>query len=186
MNGVRAQEQMNTAEENDFLKSLGDKLALKLGHAIWAFARIEWLTYRYVKSLSKGNLNSLVDDFLSLTEGQGFSARTKILKKLVRRSGADSALVDNAIQLLNKAMKLAENRNIIVHNPWQIWIDLNKEEFVSEIVHPIDPAMERLSEVDIDRFASDAGAMEHQLEAALRALTHASRTTRSKQRAPEA
>ena len=161
-------------------------MALKLGHAIWGFARIEWLSYRYVKSLSESDLNSLVDDFLSLTEAQGFSSRTKILKKLVKRSGADSALVENAIQLLNKAMKLAEKRNIIVHNPWQIWIDLNKEEFVSEISHPLDSTAERLSEADIDQFAKDAEELERQLETALSALTNASRTTRSKRRGPEA
>lgn len=170
---------MSTVEENGFLKSLGDKLALKLGHAIWAFARIEWLTYRYVKSLSKGSLSALVDDFLTLNEGQGFSARTKILKKLVRRSDADSVLIDTAIQLLNRAMKLAEKRNIIVHNPWQIWIDLNKEQFVSEISHPIDETVKGLSESDIEQFAKDAEAMERQLEAALSALTNASRATRA-------
>ena len=170
---------MTDGEEKNYLDTLSDDLSRKLGRAVWSFARIEWLTYRYVKALSEDDLPALLNDFLSLTDSNGFTARTKILKILIRRSGADSQTIEAAVKLVNKAATLAERRNIIVHNPWQIGIDLDKKEFVSEIWQHTKPEP-RLSEDDIVAFAADAQKVETDLEASLSALTNAFRATRSK------
>jgi hypothetical protein len=78
---------METEDEKNYLETLSDALALKLGHAIWSFARIEWLTYEYIEVLAN-------DDLLSLVGDQNFGQRIGILKKLVLRTEAIPELIE--------------------------------------------------------------------------------------------
>ena len=113
-------------EEKHYLEVLGEDLSLAVGQAIWAFARIEWLTYEYLKLLSSDRLDMLMGD-------QSFRARTKVIRKLILRSENTQAQKDQALDWISQAEKLSEQRNIIVHNPWQIWVDFDRRDFMSEI-----------------------------------------------------
>jgi len=46
-------------EEKHYLEELSDDLALKLGRAVWNFAKIEWLTYEYISHLCNDDILSL-------------------------------------------------------------------------------------------------------------------------------
>ena len=99
-----------------YLEDLNAELAQALGEAIWAFAMVERLTYKYLRKLSSEPLDELMGDQL-------FRARLKLVRHLVQRlkgQDEDKAL---ALHYISKAEKLAETRNLIAHNPWQTWID---------------------------------------------------------------
>lgn len=117
---------MSREEERHYLEVLGDELSLAVGQAIWAFTRIEWLTYEYLKRFSRDELDVLMGDQL-------FRARTKVVRKLILRSEKTQAEKDQAIDWINQAEQLAEQRNTIVHNPWQIWVDFDRRDFMTEI-----------------------------------------------------
>jgi len=117
---------MSKEEERHYLEVLGDELSLAVGQAVWAFTRIEWLTYEYLKRLSRDELDVLMAD-------QFFRARTKVMRKLILRSEKSQAEKDRAIDWIKQAEQLADQRNIIVHNPWQIWIDFARRDFMTEI-----------------------------------------------------
>lgn len=117
---------MSQEEEKHYLEVLGDELSLAVGQGIWAFTRIEWLTYEYLRRLSRDELDVLMGDQL-------FRARTKVVRKLILRSEKAQAVKDQAISWISRAEQLAEQRNTIVHNPWQIWIDFNRRDFMTEI-----------------------------------------------------
>lgn len=67
-----------TTNFHGFLNYLGNDLAKTLGEAVWAFARIEWLTYEYIEALAGGDLLILVGD-------QNMNRRLRVLQKLVER-----------------------------------------------------------------------------------------------------
>ena len=46
-----------------YLETLSEELSLALGEAVWAFAKIEWITYRYLKALSNDQLDVLMNGF---------------------------------------------------------------------------------------------------------------------------
>jgi hypothetical protein len=117
---------MSVEQEKHYLEILGDELSLALGKAVWAFARIEWLTYEYMKKLSSDSLDMLMGD-------QMFKARIKLVKHLVLRIEGLEVEKIRAVACIDRAEKLADQRNTIVHNPWQIWIDFDREDFVTEI-----------------------------------------------------
>lgn len=117
---------MSREEERHYLEVLGDDLSLAVGHAIWAFTRIEWLTYEYMKRLSRDELDVLMGY-------QSFRARTKVVRKLVLRSENTQAEKDQAINWIKLAEQLEKQRNTIVHNPWQIWVDFDRRDFMTEI-----------------------------------------------------
>jgi len=48
-----------------------------------------------------------------------------MLKRLVERKSKDQDQVKGVAKLLGQAMKLAERRNVIVHNPWTIRVDID-------------------------------------------------------------
>ena len=88
--------------------------------------RIEWLVYECLGWLSVDQIDQLVGDLL-------FRSRTAILTRIVNRREADSRRKQRVQTAIEKAEKLSEKRNIIVHNPWRIWIDLDAKEFMTEI-----------------------------------------------------
>ncbi|MGZ8262445.1 MAG: hypothetical protein ACXWTU_05715, partial [Methylotenera sp.] len=51
---------MGETQNQNYLEELSDELSIALGKAIWTFAKIEAVTYDYIKKLSKDDLNSLL------------------------------------------------------------------------------------------------------------------------------
>jgi len=117
---------MSREEERHYLEVLGDELSLAVGQAIWAFARIEWLTYEYLKRLSRDELDVLMADQL-------FRVRAKVMRRLVERLEKANDKKDQALGWISQAEQLSDQRNTIVHNPWQIWIDFDRRDFMTEI-----------------------------------------------------
>lgn len=161
---------MSLDEERHYLDILGDQLSLALGKAVWSFARIEWLTYEYMKELSSDDLDMLMGD-------QFFKARTKLIKKLVLRIEGSQAEKDQAISCIARAETLADQRNTIVHNPWQIWIDFNRRDFMTEIQKYTDRE-KKFDLTKVQDFTENAQKLASDLKDALSALTSASRRTR--------
>ncbi|MGN6141760.1 MAG: hypothetical protein ACTHNV_22925 [Ralstonia sp.] len=113
-------------EKPHYLDTLTAELAQALGEAVWAFSMVEKLTYRYLKTLSSEPLHVLMAD-------QPFASRIRLIRHLVDRlKGQDDAKAI-AAQCLNEAEKLARIRNVLAHNPWSIWVDLDRSEFMTEI-----------------------------------------------------
>jgi hypothetical protein len=116
---------MSERIENNFLEKIGDELALATGYAVWAFARLESLTRKYMKMLSKEDLDALVSEL-------SFMERIKVIRKLVERFDGLEDEKEKAKKCLNRASEFAGKRNLIAHNEWQISIVrktrvLNKE-----------------------------------------------------------
>jgi hypothetical protein len=109
-----------------YLEDLNAELAQALGEAIWAFAMVERLTYKYLRKLSNEPLDELMGD-------QQFRARIKLVRHLVERLTGQDEEKGLALHYIDKAVKLAETRNLLAHNPWQTWIDLEESTFKSEI-----------------------------------------------------
>ncbi|CAM2196785.1 conserved protein of unknown function [Paraburkholderia kururiensis] len=109
-----------------YLEDMKAELAQALGEAIWAFAMIERVTYSYMKKLSRDRLDELMG-------GQQFKARTDLVIKLVERLKGQEKEKAVALRHLKEAQNLAIERNLLAHNPWQIWIDLDESKFKSEI-----------------------------------------------------
>ena len=156
---------MSVQQEKDYLKTLGDELALAVGQAIWAFAKIEWLSYRYMKLLSKDDLDGLVDGLL-------FKKRIEVIKKLVIRIVGLDKEKAKVINCLNEISKLSEERNLIVHNPWQIWIDLEKEVFMTEIQKHSNP-MKKLDLSEVNLFTDKTQKSASALQVAMQPLIKA-------------
>jgi len=117
---------MSREKERHYLEVLGDELSLAVGQAIWAFARIEWLTYEYLKHLCRDELDILMADQL-------FRARTRVMRRLVERLEKAQDKKDQALEWISQAEQLSDQRNTIVHNPWKIWIDFDRRDFMTEI-----------------------------------------------------
>lgn len=149
-------------EEPHVLETLYRDLALELGNAVWAFARIEWLTYEKLGRLSPGRVDELVGDV-------NFRPRVAILRRMVERKTSASDKKARALAAIKAAETLSEERNIIVHNPWQIWINLDAEKFMTEIQKYTKPE----KAVDLDKlkvFTENCGKAEVELREALNAL----------------
>ena len=145
-----------------FLETLHKDLALALGDAVWAFARIEWAVHEYLRRLSADRLDELLGDL-------NFRPRTTILRRLVERSKAVEPVKAKAISTIGRAESLADRRNLIVHNPWRIWIDLNASEFMTEIQKYSNPS----KKIDLNalvQFAEECGQVEQALKESLSAL----------------
>lgn len=148
--------------QDNYLEELGDELALALGHAIWTFSKIEWLTYKYMRKLSSEPLDVLMGN-------QPFGSRISLLKQLVERIEGMAEQKKLALQLIESANKLAKDRNTIVHNPWQIWIDLEKSDFRTEIQRYSDPN-KAFDLSAIKQFTENAQKTASELEFALNTL----------------
>ena len=117
---------MPEEHNGNYLETLSDELSLALGRAIWTFAKIEALTYEYIKELSKDSLNDLLGR-------QTFKSRMDLVKKLIERIENLDTEKAQALSVINKLDSLLKRRNMIAHNPWLIWIDLEQEIFMTEI-----------------------------------------------------
>lgn len=158
----RTEHMAATDDQPHFLETLYKDLALALGDAVWAFARIEWLTYESLGRLSRDRVDELVGDV-------NFRPRVAILRRIVQRSKSALEKKDRALAAIKTIEGLAERRNIIVHNPWRIWIDLDAEKFMTEIQKYTNPD----KTVDLDQlkvFVEDCAKAEVDLREALSAL----------------
>lgn len=149
-------------EEPHFLETLHRELALALGNAVWAFARIEWFTYESLGRHSPGRVDELVGDV-------NFRPRVAILRRMVERKKSAPDKKARALAAIKAAESLSEERNIIVHNPWQIWIDLDAEEFMTEIQKYTKPE-KSVDLAKLKAFTEKCGAAEVELKEALNAL----------------
>lgn len=108
---------------NSFMK----ELASELGEAVWAFARIEKISFEYLRQLSTDTLDVLMQGVL-------LSGRLTVIKHLVDRADfGDPEMQKLAMKSIEKIEKLQGTRNLIVHNPWNIWVDFDAKGFVAEI-----------------------------------------------------
>ena len=114
------------SEKAHYLEGLSAELAQALGEAVWAFSMIEKLTYRYMKALSSEPLHVLMAD-------QPFATRIRLIRHLVERLPGQEDEKATAARCLNRAIELAKTRNMLAHNPWSIWVDLDTAEFMTEI-----------------------------------------------------
>lgn len=151
-------------EEPHFLDTLHRDLALALGQAIWAFARLEWLTCKWIGHLTRNGVDELVVDL-------GFEVRAKMLKRWLRQhtDQTKQAEVEAIATLLNQGSKLAERRNVIVHNPWSVWIDFDANDFKMAI----EKYGDKENKVNLDElreFTKACGDLEQQLRTALHGL----------------
>lgn len=153
---------MGADTEPHYLETLHRELALALGDAIWAFARIEWLTYEYIGRLSTDRVDELVCDL-------NFRPRTSILRRIVERKNTNPDKKDRALKAIKEAEALAEKRNIIVHNPWRIWVDIDAKEFMTEI-QKYSNQNKKLDLKDLLEFVKSAGKIESELKESLNAL----------------
>src|SRR5882762_1784545 len=153
---------MSSDNEPHHLEILNKDLALALGDAVWAFARIEWLVYECLGWLSVDQIDQLVGDL-------PFRSRTAILTRIVDRREADSRRKQRVQTAIEKAEKLSEKRNIIVHNPWRIWIDLDAKEFMTEIQRYSNRG-KKVDLTELRQFTETAANVELELRESLRAL----------------
>ena len=145
--------------EKHYLEQLNQELTENLGEAIWSFAKIERLTYEYLRVL--GGQEALV-----LAGHQNFGPRLNALKRLIEVKELKADTSAKILELLTKAETLAKKRNAIAHNPWQIYIDFEKRDFVAEIIKYMNQE-ERIDRAGLEAFIKDAGEVGKNLESLL-------------------
>lgn len=153
---------MNSDTEPHCLEVLYKDLALALGDAVWAFARIEWLIYEYLGQLSVDRLDQLVGDL-------AFRSRTSILTRIIERRDTSAEARNRALTAIKEAEKQAVKRNIIVHNPWRIWIDLDAKKFMTEIQNYSKPE-KKVDLNELRQFVKATEKIEIELKESLGAL----------------
>ncbi|WP_086973122.1 hypothetical protein [Caballeronia glebae] len=146
-------------DEPNYLEALRSDLCHALGEAVWAFSMIERLTYRYMKALSSEPLHELMAD-------QGFNARIKLVKRLIDRLQGQDEEKTYALHYVRRAEQLAATRNMVAHNPWQIRVDFQTDEFKSAI-RKFEDDRPGLDIAEVRRFAADAQEAASGLEYAL-------------------
>ena len=148
--------------EPHYLETLYKDLALALGDAVWAFARIEWLVSEQLGRLSTDRIDELVGDM-------NFRPRANVLRRLVERRVTDAGKLERARLAIQAVEALSDRRNIIVHNPWRIWVDLDAKEFMTEI-QKYSNRERKVNLDDLRKFAAEAERAEAALREALGAL----------------
>ena len=146
----------------NLLEVLYRDLALALGDAVWAFARIEWFTYECLERLSHEHLEELVGDL-------NFRPRTSIIRRIIERRELPATKRDRVLAAINAVDDLSSRRNLIVHNPWRIWIDFEAREFMTEIQKYSQPN-KKLDLEELRSFAKACGTAEVELRESLNAL----------------
>lgn len=153
-------EEKSNAES--YLDELYQELSGLLGEAVWAFSRIEWLTYEFVGHLTDEGVAQLLD-------GVSFRSRTSMLKKLVNRGEWDRSVKDEAVAALKVVNKLSEDRNVFVHNPWKVYVDFDKREFEGELRKYTDER-KAVRKEELRQFIESCKEAQERLENAFKAL----------------
>ncbi|HDR9164788.1 TPA: hypothetical protein QDB28_005223 [Burkholderia vietnamiensis] len=148
----------------DSFRNQIDELSMTLGQAIWAFARVERVTYLYMKQLSTDTLDVLMAD-------QSIPTRIRVIKHLINRATGPESIKQQALTCLKRIHALAEKRNLIAHNPWSTYLDLDAGEFVGEIEKVTD-ASEVISKAELEKFSRDALDLAANFESALSELRY--------------
>ena len=145
----------------EFLDSLNKDLALAIGNAVWAFARIEWAV---TTALGRGgyDLDQILAEF-------PFRQRTTVLKKLIPNMGLTKDVHDNVLSKIIWIEKLSERRNLIAHNPWMIWLDSDAKAIMTEIQHYTQPKR-KLDMTQLIEFTEECNRALEEFEAAAFAL----------------
>ncbi|HZN26940.1 MAG TPA: hypothetical protein VFB75_22130 [Burkholderiales bacterium] len=151
---------------NKVLGDLGDELAKKLGHAIWAFARIEWTTYEFLIYFTRTHDEMRL---LPLLNEMSFEQRTAALRKLIDQYASGTPEAKKAKGLIEDAKELAKMRNVLAHNPWTTWINQLARTFSSSISKRTDQK-KNLTEAEVKQFAVDADKLGGELLQALQAV----------------
>lgn len=155
---------MALPESPHFLETLHTELALVLGNAIWAFARIEWQTYERLRLHSRDGLHEIMGEL-------GFRQRISIMKRLVERLHPEPVTLKRITDAIGVVEKLSEKRNLIVHNPWRLWIDMESEKIMTHIEKYAQPG-KAMSLVELRKFALDCDLAETELREALNSLPY--------------
>jgi hypothetical protein len=143
-------------EKIKYLEDMRAELSQALGEAMWAFAMVERLTYRYMRALSSEPLDELMAD-------QPFKVRIRLMRRLVNRLQGQDQAKSVVMCCLERAEKLADTRNMLAHNPWQIWIDFEESKFKSEI-KKITNEEKTLDLEQVRAFRDNAGELASTLE----------------------
>jgi hypothetical protein len=147
-----------------YLEDMHAELSQALGEAMWAFAMVERLTYQYMRKLSSDSLDELMG-------GQSFAARIRLIRKLVERLNGQEQTKAIVMACLRRADQLADTRNLIAHNPWQIWIDFDESKYKSEI-KKVTNEEKALDLEQVRAFRDDAGELASMLECQLAELRY--------------
>ncbi len=92
-----------------------------VGQAVLHFGEVEWITYEYLARFPKDKIGRF-------TSKQFFKARVDLIKEIMcSKEGVDD-LLETLNGLLGKALKMAQDRNVIVHSPLQINVYSDKDE----------------------------------------------------------
>lgn len=148
----------------DALHALNSELALALGEAIWAFSMVERQTYKYLRNLSSEPLDELMAD-------QPFKVRIRLIRHLVDRLEGQEEAKARAVRYLDEAEKLAVTRNLLAHNPWQVWINFEQSAFKSA-VKKITNEKKSIELEKVREFRDAAGELASNLEELLGGLRY--------------
>lgn len=140
-----------SATMHDSLIALNAELAQALGEAIWAFSMVERLTYRYLKILSQEGLDELLAD-------QALKVRIRVIRQLLGRVQGRDKIVADVERCLDRAEKLAATRNLLAHNPWQVWVDFEQSALRSA-VRKVTNESKSLDLVMVRNFRDEAGEL---------------------------
>ncbi len=112
--------------------------------------------------MSTDRIDELVGDM-------NFRPRANVLRRLVERRVTDAGKLERARLAIQAVEALSDRRNIIVHNPWRIWVDLDAKEFMTEI-QKYSNRERKVNLDDLRKFAAEAERAEAALREALGAL----------------
>ena len=155
---------MPDSASSGYIDSFSDELSLALGRAVWAFSAIELITHDYLRQLSTEPLHELM-------AGQSFRVRTRLVAQLLARIDSFPREKADATRYLKRAEGLAEIRNAIAHNPWQVWADFDLRELRAQI-KPVRANSEGQTLESVRKFTAEAQEVATGLSQALRMLPY--------------
>jgi hypothetical protein len=153
---------VNEFSNSRAFKSDTEKLAAILGEAIWAFSKIERMTYEYLKALS-------VEPLHHFMQGVSFSGRLAVIKQLILRIENYDAPKTSALGALKEADALAKTRNLIAHNPWSISINFTTKDLDFHIEKVTDQTVQ-ITYNELEKFIADCNTLHDKFEHALAQL----------------
>ena len=145
----------------EFLTSLNNELALAIGNAVWAFAKIEWAV-----TSALGRAGNELDHILAEFP---LKQRTTVLRKLLPELAVPKDVQVRVATSLTSIESLSTRRNLIAHNPWMVWMDLDAREIMTEIQHYARPER-KLDLSSLSEFTEECQRVLDEFEAAVVAL----------------
>ncbi len=122
---------MHKETEDDWYTNLTEEHYLEVGRAVTEWGELEMLIYGYLeKYIPAVGLY----EFLA-KQMRNFAFRCDLLEVLVKSKAVDETKVQDLVENLKKAKKLADDRNLLAHNPMQFWLNDTNTEIVGGIVH---------------------------------------------------